>query len=122
MYRKSTLSVAGILIVPAMAGLAITVALKTVGAVERIIFEPATCAQGFTANPPRYNDTVLTGQTYTCTGPAVVCSSRFTVQPLLVPVPPTTPDSFGTTISVAGVTIQNGRMVYTCAEPPTPPQ
>jgi hypothetical protein len=59
------------------------------------------CAGGFTATPDLYNPTVATGQSYTCTGPAVVCGSGFS----------------NSLITLPGVAIVKGRVVYTCEQP-----
>jgi len=59
----------------------------------------AKCAPGFTANPATADnvDTHSGGKTYTCTGPARYCMSIYT--------------------NVSPVTIEGGRMVYTCRQP-----
>jgi hypothetical protein len=59
----------------------------------------AKCAPGFTANPANADnvDTHAGGKTYTCTGPAVYCMPIYTI--------------------VSPVTVQGGRMVYTCRQP-----
>ena len=67
--------------------------------VNRVIIPMAKCAPGFTANPATADnvDTHSGGKTYTCTGPARYCMSIYTV--------------------VSPVTIEGGRMVYTCRQP-----
>jgi hypothetical protein len=86
--------------------------------------QTATCATGFTAKPKTYIKGQTTGQSYTCTGPAAVCSPGFTLQQIAVPVPPPagSTNALGTTKFVDGVSIIGGKMVYTCAEPPAPPK
>ena len=78
----------------------------------------ATCAAGFKANPAHINPMVHNGQHYTCTGPTIVCSPGFTAQETQ-----TYPPGGGfKPIMGSPVTISNGHMVYTCAEPPAPPR
>jgi hypothetical protein len=59
----------------------------------------AKCAPGFTANPANADnvDTHSGGKVYTCTGPAPVCMSIYTM--------------------VSPVTVVGGHMVYTCRQP-----
>jgi|HubBroStandDraft_1064217.scaffolds.fasta_scaffold52255_2 hypothetical protein len=82
----------------------------------------AQCAAGFTAKPATINAANPYGQAYTCTGPVIVCSPRFTAQPSVAGTIPGGPGQFGQTIYGSPVTIKSGRMVYTCAEPSPPPQ
>lgn len=82
----------------------------------------SACAAGFTANPATINSKNPYNQSYTCTGPTIVCSPGFKPQDLVAGTIPGSGQSFGQTIYGSPVTIKGGRMVYTCAEPPTPPQ
>lgn len=92
-----------------------------------VIYHPAPspvaqCAAGFSANPSTIKPTQQYNQYYTCTGPAIVCSPGFKAQNAVAGTVPGSGGSFGTTVYGSPVTIKNGRMVYTCAEPQTPPQ
>jgi len=81
------------------------------------------CAAGFTANPTSINGAGLYGQSYTCTGPEIVCSAHFKAEDSVAgTIPPPPGQLLGQTIYGSPVTIKGGRMVYTCAEPPPPPQ
>ena len=63
------------------------------------VLSVAQCAPGFTANPATADnvDTHSGGKVYTRTGPVVHCMSIYTV--------------------VSPVTVEGGRMVYTCRQP-----
>jgi hypothetical protein len=82
----------------------------------------AACAAGFTANPSTIQGSNPYSQSYTCTGPAIVCSYHFTAQPSVAGTIPGQGQSFGQTIYGSPVTIKGGHMVYTCAEPQPPPR
>ena len=92
-----------------IAGLSLAVAFFSAAAMAGPVITPipnhgviiplAKCAPGFTANPATADnvDTHSGGKTYTCTGPARYCMPIYTV--------------------VSPVTIEGGRMVYTCRQP-----
>ncbi|MDE2135095.1 MAG: hypothetical protein KGJ49_10915 [Alphaproteobacteria bacterium] len=82
----------------------------------------AQCPVGFTAMPATIDPKNPYGQSYTCTGPAAVCSPGFKLVPSVAGTIPGGPGQFGTTIYGSPVTLKNGRMVYTCSEPQPPPQ
>jgi len=83
----------------------------------------AQCAAGFTANPSTIDGANPYNQSYTCTGPTIVCSPKFKPQDSVAgTVPPQNGQLLGQTIYGSPVTIKGGRMVYTCAEPPAPPK
>ena len=79
----------------------------------------AICAAGFDASPTTINGSEQYNQRYKCTGPKIKCSEGF--HPVGSPVPVTGPIG-GSTDSGPPVTIKDGRMVYTCAEPESPPK
>jgi len=79
----------------------------------------AVCASGFDASPATINGSEEYNQHYKCTGPEIKCSKGF--HPLGSPVP-VTGGIGGSTDSGPPVTIKDGRMVYTCAEPESPPK
>lgn len=82
----------------------------------------ALCPAGFTAAPATINPQQPYNQSYTCTGPAAVCSPGFKLVPSVAGTIPGGPGQFGQTIFGSPVTLKNGRMVYTCSEPQPPPQ
>jgi hypothetical protein len=83
----------------------------------------AACAAGFTASPSAIQGSNPYNQHYTCTGPAIVCSAHFSPEDSVAGSIPAQPGQLiGQTIYGSPVTLQNGRMVYTCVEPPAPPQ
>jgi hypothetical protein len=82
----------------------------------------SACAAGFTADPAAIDSKNPYGQSYTCTGPTIVCSAGFKAQDSVAGTIPAQPGQLlGQTIYGSPVTIKGGRMVYTCAEPPKPP-
>jgi hypothetical protein len=82
----------------------------------------AACAAGFTATPSAIVGSNPYSQSYTCTGPAVVCSVHFSAQNVQVGSNPPQNGGFATPIYGGPITIKGGRMVYTCAEPQPPPR
>jgi hypothetical protein len=81
------------------------------------------CAAGFTAAQATIVGSNPYGQSYTCTGPTIVCSTHFTPQDPVVGSTPAPPGQLiGKTFYGSPVVIKNGRMVYTCAEPQPPPK
>ncbi|HTW35138.1 MAG TPA: hypothetical protein VMD53_11020 [Rhizomicrobium sp.] len=74
----------------------------------------AVCAMGFTASPRMINASEDYGQSYTCTGaktaPKLVCSSEFNAQ-----------GQSGSN-AMSSMAMKDEQIVYTCAEPATPPK
>ncbi len=87
-----------------------------------LVSNAARCAAGFTAAPGTIDPKNPYNQSYVCTGPAIVCSPGFKPQDSVAGTVPGQNGGFGQTIYGSPVTIKNGRMVYTCAEPPAPPK
>jgi hypothetical protein len=83
----------------------------------------AACAAGFTANPSTIQGSNPYDQSYTCTGPTIVCSAHFSPEDSVAGTVPAAPGQLlGQTIYGSPVTLSHGRMVYTCVEPPSPPK
>jgi hypothetical protein len=83
----------------------------------------AACAAGFTAKPSTIQGSNPYDQSYTCTGPTIVCSAHFAPEASVAGTIPAAPGQLlGQPIYGSPVTMQGGRMVYTCVEPPSPPK
>jgi hypothetical protein len=85
------------------------------------------CPAGWVANPAHIDPNNPYGQSYTCTGPRIVCNRYFKpVPPIVGSVPGTAPPGqFAIPTNFYGspvIILPNGHMQYTCAEPPPPPR
>ena len=77
----------------------------------------AECAAGFTAMPSTIDPKNPYNQVYTCTASAIVCSPGF--KPVAVYLPPQQQGQlFGPLSPASPLTMKNGRVMYTCQEPP----
>lgn len=77
------------------------------------------CPAGWVANPTHIDPNNPYGQSYTCTGPRIVCNHYFSPVKPVVGTIPGGPGTFGTSIFGSPVVIlPNGQMQYTCTEPP----
>jgi hypothetical protein len=86
-----------------------------------IVSNVAQCAAGFTAMPATINPAQPYNQSYVCTASAIVCSPSF--KPVAVYLPAQAPGQlFGPLSPSSPLTLKNGRVVYTCEQPSTPPQ
>jgi len=83
----------------------------------------AACAAGFTASPSTIQGSNPYDQSYTCTGPTIVCSAHFSPEDSVAGTIPAAPGQLlGQTIYGSPITMKGGHMVYTCVEPPSPPK
>jgi hypothetical protein len=76
----------------------------------------ARCAPGFTAVPATIDPKNPYGQSYVCMTSAPVCSPGF--QLVAVYLPPAPGQLVGPVSPSSPLTMRNGRVIYTCAEPP----
>jgi hypothetical protein len=77
----------------------------------------AQCASGFTAIPATIDPKNPYNQSYTCTASAIVCSPGF--KPVAIYLPSQGQGQlFGPLSPSSPLTMKNGRVMYTCQEPP----